>query len=76
MQAGAAVIVLEKDRDVRGVTKVVVPSVRAALPIISQQFFASPSAQLRLIGVTGTNGKTTVTHLLEAIFSGDRKSVV
>ncbi|HHU76656.1 MAG TPA: UDP-N-acetylmuramoyl-L-alanyl-D-glutamate--2,6-diaminopimelate ligase [Firmicutes bacterium] len=70
VQAGAAVIVLEKDRDVRGVTKVVVPSVRAALPIISQQFFASPSAQLRLIGVTGTNGKTTVTHLLEAIFSG------
>lgn len=70
IEAGAAAIILEKEREVKGAIKVVVPSVRTALSIISQQFFDSPSAQLRLIGVTGTNGKTTTTHLLEALFSG------
>lgn len=70
VKAGAAAIVLEKEREVRGAVKVVVPSVRTALSIVSQQFFDSPSARLRLIGVTGTNGKTTTTHLLEALLSG------
>lgn len=70
IEAGAVAIVLEKDRDFRGAVKVVVPSVRNALSIISQHFFDSPAARLRLIGVTGTNGKTTTTHLIEALLDG------
>jgi len=70
IEAGAAAIVLEKEREVRGAVKVVVPSVRTAMSIISQQFFDTPSAHLRLIGITGTNGKTTTAHLIEALFAG------
>jgi len=70
LEAGAAAIVLEKDREVKGAVKVVVPCVRTALAIISQQFFDSPADHLRLIGVTGTNGKTTTTHLIEALLAG------
>ena len=69
LEAGAAAIVLEKEREVKGAAKVVVPSVRAAMAIISQQFYDSPAARLRLIGVTGTNGKTTTTHLIEALLT-------
>ena len=69
VKAGATAIVTGKDLEVDGAVKVLVPNVRSALAIISQQFYASPAASLRLIGVTGTNGKTTTTHLLEALFS-------
>lgn len=50
-----------------GIPLVVVPDSRAALAQISQRFFGNPSRRIRLIGVTGTNGKTTVTHMVEAI---------
>ena len=50
VEAGAVAIVLEKDREVRGAVKIVVPSVRNALSIISQQFFDSPAAHLRFPG--------------------------
>ncbi len=42
-------------------------SVRAALGPLSDRFFDHPSQALRVLGVTGTNGKTTVTHVLQAI---------
>lgn len=44
-----------------------VPSVRAALGPVAATFFGHPSAAMRVLGVTGTNGKTTTTYLLEAI---------
>ncbi len=70
VRAGAVAVILEKEREVRGAGKILVPNVRTALAMISQQFYDSPSARLHLTGVTGTNGKTTTTHLLEALFSG------
>ncbi len=42
---------------------VVVPDGREALALLSAAFYGFPSRRLRLIGVTGTNGKTTTTHL-------------
>jgi len=69
VEAGADVIVLEKDRDVRGATKILVSDVRVAMAAVSELFFDSPSQKLKLIGVTGTNGKTTTTHLLETILA-------
>jgi UDP-N-acetylmuramoyl-L-alanyl-D-glutamate--2,6-diaminopimelate ligase len=67
-EAGASVIVV--DRFLEGITctQVKVPAVREAMGPISAAFFAEPSTRLTLVGVTGTNGKTTTTYLLESIF--------
>jgi UDP-N-acetylmuramyl-tripeptide synthetase len=69
VDAGAKAIFLEKALEVRGATKILVSDVRVAMAAVSQLFFDSPSQKLRLIGVTGTNGKTTTTHLIEAIMA-------
>jgi UDP-N-acetylmuramoyl-L-alanyl-D-glutamate--2,6-diaminopimelate ligase len=49
------------------VTKVVVPDSRKALAIMSANLYGHPSRQLTLLGVTGTNGKTTTTHLIKSV---------
>jgi UDP-N-acetylmuramoyl-L-alanyl-D-glutamate--2,6-diaminopimelate ligase len=46
-------------------TKLLVPSTRRALALLSAAFFEWPAKKLKIIGVTGTNGKTTSTYLLE-----------
>ncbi len=45
-----------------------VSDARLALAALAAEFFANPSGQLALVGITGTNGKTTTSYLLEAIF--------
>ncbi len=71
--AGAAAVVVE--HDVIGATsRVVVPDARAALPWLAAAAFGNPSHRLPVVGVTGTNGKTTVTHLLEQIILADGRS--
>src|SRR5262245_21705218 len=64
--AGAVAVVVERVLDVPG-TQVVVPSVRTAMGPMSAAFFGRPSDHLTVIGITGTNGKTTTTYLLESI---------
>jgi UDP-N-acetylmuramoyl-L-alanyl-D-glutamate--2,6-diaminopimelate ligase len=51
-----------------GVARLALPSIQRALGEIAACFYDYPSRKLFLVGVTGTNGKTTVTHLLEAIW--------
>jgi UDP-N-acetylmuramoyl-L-alanyl-D-glutamate--2,6-diaminopimelate ligase len=69
VRRGAVALVGQRPLDVDGsATQIVVPSVRAAMGPISSSFFDHPSAQLTLVGVTGTNGKTTSTYLLESVF--------
>ncbi|MBC7189525.1 UDP-N-acetylmuramoyl-L-alanyl-D-glutamate--2,6-diaminopimelate ligase, partial [Candidatus Aerophobetes bacterium] len=46
-----------------------VPSTRKALAEISDFFYGSPSNRLKVVGVTGTKGKTTVTYFLQSIFN-------
>jgi UDP-N-acetylmuramoyl-L-alanyl-D-glutamate--2,6-diaminopimelate ligase len=65
---GAAAVVAERDVDA-GVPVVVVPSGRAALPQISARFYDYPSRKMTMVGITGTNGKTTTAHLIQGIFS-------
>ena len=74
MEGGAVVVVVENDTAVSdsrcahsGVTKVVVPNSRIALATLSGNFYGHPSRTMKLLGVTGTNGKTTTTHLLKSI---------
>jgi UDP-N-acetylmuramoyl-L-alanyl-D-glutamate--2,6-diaminopimelate ligase len=65
---GAAVIVAEEEREVSNRTLILVSNSRQALAKISSNFYGNPSSKVKLIGITGTNGKTTTTYLLEAIF--------
>jgi UDP-N-acetylmuramoyl-L-alanyl-D-glutamate--2,6-diaminopimelate ligase len=67
--SGAKLIVTEKDPANASVPYVVVPDVRQAMALLSAEFYGYPSRQLRVIGVTGTNGKTTTTHLIENLFN-------
>ncbi len=65
---GAKAIVLEQDRDLpEDVAKIQVTSSRQALADLGAAFYNYPAGQLRLIGVTGTNGKTTTTTLIANI---------
>ncbi len=70
VQRGAIAILLEDDAVSLppSVTSILVGSTREALAEISSKFYEHPSSQFRLIGITGTNGKTTITYLLESIF--------
>ena len=66
---GAAAVILQKDMDVPdSVVKIVVPDSRYALATVANKFYDYPSRQFKMIGITGTNGKTTTTHILESIF--------
>jgi UDP-N-acetylmuramoyl-L-alanyl-D-glutamate--2,6-diaminopimelate ligase len=75
--AGAVAVVAERWLEVPGV-QVLVPSVRRAMGPMSAAFFAHPSTRMSMVGVTGTNGKTTTTYLLESIFreAGLRPGVI
>jgi UDP-N-acetylmuramoyl-L-alanyl-D-glutamate--2,6-diaminopimelate ligase len=66
---GAVVLVVQRPLDLE-VTQVLVPSVRQAMGPISAAFHGRPSDAMTVVGVTGTNGKTTTTYLLEAVFRG------
>jgi UDP-N-acetylmuramoyl-L-alanyl-D-glutamate--2,6-diaminopimelate ligase len=64
--AGAAALLVERPVDA-GVPELRVPSVRAALGPVAAAFWDHPSHAMQIVGVTGTAGKTTTTHLLAAI---------
>ena len=68
--AGAAALLVEPgqgDAAPPGVALVEAANLRRALGTMADHFFSHPSRDLQLVGVTGTNGKTTVTWILEAI---------
>jgi UDP-N-acetylmuramoyl-L-alanyl-D-glutamate--2,6-diaminopimelate ligase len=71
IEKGACAVVLEDEsRRIKGIPTVVVPNSRKALGTISTAFFENPSAKMTLIGITGTNGKTTTAYLAESIARG------
>jgi UDP-N-acetylmuramoyl-L-alanyl-D-glutamate--2,6-diaminopimelate ligase len=57
---------------------VIVPDTHQALVVVAARFYGHPSQKLRLIGVTGTNGKTTTTYLLKMILeaAGERAGLL
>jgi UDP-N-acetylmuramoyl-L-alanyl-D-glutamate--2,6-diaminopimelate ligase len=77
VDAGAVALLVERQLDLP-VAQARVASVRAALGPVAAALHDHPSRRLRCLGVTGTNGKTTVTYLLEAIAraAGHRVGVI
>ncbi|HHL40263.1 MAG TPA: UDP-N-acetylmuramoyl-L-alanyl-D-glutamate--2,6-diaminopimelate ligase [Deltaproteobacteria bacterium] len=75
---GAAAILAEAPIGNVDIAQVIVPDVRAALARISARFHGRPGDRLTLVGVTGTNGKTTTTYLIESILkaSGRKTGLV
>jgi UDP-N-acetylmuramoyl-L-alanyl-D-glutamate--2,6-diaminopimelate ligase len=74
---GAVALVVERPLEL-DVPQLVVPSVRAAMPRAAVEFFGDPSAQLPVVAITGTNGKTTTAYLLWSILAaaGERPGLL
>lgn len=72
IKSGASAIISEKSLEV-SVPVIIVPNSTRALSMIVNKYYDNPTEKLSLIGVTGTNGKTTITYLLEAIFNAHEK---
>src|SRR5699024_1827473 len=65
---GAVALVVERDVDIK-VPKIFVNDARHAMSVFAAHFFNYPSNEMNLIGITGTNGKTTTSFIIEKIFS-------
>ena len=68
VEAGAAALVCERDTGVSA-AQVIVPSARRAMALMASRWYGDPSRDLRVVGVTGTNGKTTTAHLVAGLFA-------
>ena len=66
VEAGAVAVLAERPLEL-DVPLIVAPSVRRLMPLLASELAGRPSAELDVIGVTGTNGKTSVVHLLGGI---------
>lgn len=75
IKSGAACIVSEVLHESIKEPQIIVPDVRQALADFADHLYGQPSRKLRLIGVTGTNGKTTTTHLVENVLNRSGKKV-
>lgn len=74
IENGAKVILVDQQFDIKSVnipndvTLIVVPDARYAMAICSCNFYDNPSKKIKLIGVTGTKGKTTTTYMMKEMF--------
>lgn len=77
---GATAIIVEDDVkiDNPGITIIKLKSTRTSLSKLSANYYGNPSKKMNMIGVTGTNGKTTVTYLLKSIFesAGQKTGII
>ena len=69
IEAGAAALVVERPIAAAHVPQIVVADSRAAMAVAADVFFGHPTRELEVVGVTGTNGKTTTAHLVYAILA-------
>lgn len=66
--AGAVALVVERELD-SSVPQLLVKDARFAMAVLANVFFGAPSRRMNMVGVTGTNGKTTTTYLIEHILN-------
>jgi UDP-N-acetylmuramoyl-L-alanyl-D-glutamate--2,6-diaminopimelate ligase len=70
MEAGMAALVAQEPVAVPSIPFARVTDSRKALGLLGSRFYGDPSSRLRMIGVTGTNGKTTTTYVCKALLEG------
>jgi len=66
---GAIAVVSEREIDVHAV-QIIVKDTRKALSIIASEYYGRVHEKLKIVGVTGTNGKTTTTHMIADVLNG------
>lgn len=74
VKRGAIILVCERPLDC-DITQIIVEDSRIAMSIMASNFFGNPREKLKLIGITGTNGKTTTTYMIQSILKSAGKKV-
>ena len=70
VKKGASSVILERDVEIKqDVVKIIVPNTRSLVSKLASRFYMYPSSRVKVVGITGTNGKTTSSYLIEAILS-------
>jgi UDP-N-acetylmuramoyl-L-alanyl-D-glutamate--2,6-diaminopimelate ligase len=67
VEAGAVGLVVERELAEIDVAQVVAPDARAAMAPLAARFYGDPTRELKVVGITGTNGKTTTAFLVRGI---------
>ena len=67
VQAGAVAVVAQREVEAEGVPVVLVRNTRYALAVLSAAYFGHPARDLRVVGLTGTKGKTTTSYMIRSI---------
>ena len=75
IKKGALVIVTEDENINCSVTKVICKDIRKVMALMASKFYGNPAIKLKMIGVTGTKGKTTTTHMIRDILECAGKKV-
>lgn len=78
IENGAHAIIIQKDPDLEipeTITVIKVKDTRATMAIIGANFYGNPSKEMALVGITGTNGKTTTTYLISWILESVSKKI-
>ncbi len=77
VKAGAVALVCERPLN-SGVPEIVIGDARAAVAVLARRFYGFADKKLKLVAVTGTNGKTTTTYMLKSIFdaNSDKTAVI
>jgi UDP-N-acetylmuramoyl-L-alanyl-D-glutamate--2,6-diaminopimelate ligase len=65
---GAVCVLAQRKKEALGVPQIITSDARAALASMSEAFYGAPSKKMSLVGITGTNGKTTTSYIIESIF--------
>lgn len=76
VENGAVALVISKDVNVdKGITKIFVKDTRRAMAHIASNFYNNPSKKIKMVGITGTNGKTTSTFMLKSILYLNKQNI-
>ncbi len=75
VKAGAVAVICERKPEEDNIPYILTKDSRKALSQTSANFFSHPAKELKMIGITGTNGKTTTTYLIKAILEASGEKV-